>query len=90
MRFGGTILTFGGAQHGGRQRALLRFDVAQRKPTRIPVQHDGRRVSVRVVRVFVIFQNRQSVTHTVFLVKSTLKNVQKNLKIVAVFLLDKF
>lgn len=77
MGFGGIILTFGGAQHGGRQRALLRLDVAQREPTRISVQHDGRRVSVRIVRVFVIFQDWQSVTHTAVLVKSTLKTYKR-------------
>lgn len=55
-KVGGLIIrTFGSAQHGGRQRTLLRLDVAQREPTRVTIQHDGRRVTVRVVRVLVIF-----------------------------------
>ena len=53
-------VAFGGAQHGRRQGALLRLNVAQGEPARIPTQHQRADVAVdRIVDVFVVLQYGQ-------------------------------
>lgn len=58
-------VALGGAQHRRRQRALLRLDVAEREPARVPAQHHRAHVPVhRVVHVLVILQYRQPKSQT--------------------------